>query len=154
MHSQDDVMWSRSYHKKLLSGHGLSAYKIWTTLDNWFLRYQIMKNSDCAHAHYGCLATFIIKNRQRTLVRTTVQYNTIPFKRHLYLQINTFWTLVLICIIKMTSYDLVLFIWNDCLVMMYLQTKFGRIRISGYWDIKQRVIQFVRMRTMSILRDL
>ena len=38
--------------------------------------------------------------------------------------------------------------------MMYLQTKFGRIWISGYWDIKQREIQFVRMRTMSILRDL
>ena len=38
--------------------------------------------------------------------------------------------------------------------MMYLQTKFGRIRISGYWDIEQREIQFVRMRNKSILQDL
>jgi len=38
--------------------------------------------------------------------------------------------------------------------MMYLQTKFGRIWISGYWDIEQREIQFVRMRNKSILRYL
>ena len=65
LHSQDDVIWSCSYNKKLLSSHCLSAYRIWTNLDYWLLRYQIMRISDCAHAHYGFLATFIITKLDR-----------------------------------------------------------------------------------------
>ena len=56
LHSQDGVMWSCSYYKKWSSSHALPAYKIWTNLDQWLLRYERIKNSACAHAQYGCLS--------------------------------------------------------------------------------------------------
>ena len=55
-HNEEDVIWSWCYYKKWLSNHDLSAYKIWTNLDQWLLRYETMKNSDCAHAHFECLS--------------------------------------------------------------------------------------------------
>ena len=59
LHNQDDVIWSWSYYEKWLPIHDLSAYKIWTNLDKWLLRYETKRNSHCAHAHYECLAKLI-----------------------------------------------------------------------------------------------
>ena len=60
LHNQDDVKWSWSYYKKWLFFLDLSAHKIWTNLDKWLLRYETKKNSACAHAHYECLAKFMM----------------------------------------------------------------------------------------------
>ena len=67
------------------------------------------------------------------------------------LALESIWILALIYIMKMTSYDIELIIRNDCLVMIYLHTKFRRNWTSGCWDMKQRKITVVRMRTMSVL---
>ena len=53
-----------------------------------------------------------------------------------YLKVLKVWISDIICIVKMTSYDLVLIIRNYCLVIVYLHTEFGRIWTIGYWDIK------------------
>ena len=71
----------------------------------------------------------------------------------LKLALEYIWILALICIIKMTSYDIGLIIRNDRLVMIYLHTKFGRIWTNGCWVMKQRKMPVVRMRTVSVLWD-
>ena len=58
LHSQDDVIWYWTYYKKWSSNHNLSAYEIWTNLDQWLLRYETKKNACCAHAHCECLVRF------------------------------------------------------------------------------------------------
>ena len=56
------------------------------------------------------------------------------------LTLESIWNLALICIMKMTSYDLGFIIRNDSLVISYLHKKFGRIWTCGCWDMKQREI--------------
>ena len=77
-----------------------------------------------------------------TWVWIKVNHDTIPFKRHLHLQINTLklWIIDLICIVKMTSYDLGLILRNDSLIINYLHRKFGRIWTSACWDTEQREV--------------
>ena len=58
LHNEDDVIWYWTYYKKWSSNHNLSAYEIWTNLDQWLLRYETKKNACCAHAHCECLVRF------------------------------------------------------------------------------------------------
>ena len=140
LHSHDDVIWYWSYNKKWSPSHDLFAHKIWTKLDQWLLSYETNKNVCCAHAHCECLVRFTtgyldrVHGYQQKSSMTLYLLNVI-FTFKLTLKGLNFGPNLHI---KMTSHDLVLFIRNDCLVMMYLQTKFRRIRISGYWNIKQR----------------
>ena len=47
-------------------------------------------------------------------------------------------SLTFICITKMASYQLDVFMWFDRLVTLHMHTKFRFNRTSGFWDAKQR----------------
>ena len=47
--------------------------------------------------------------------------------------------LTFICITKMASYQLDVFMWFDCLVTLHMHTKFGQFMMNGYEDMNDHV---------------
>ena len=52
---------------------------------------------------------------------------------------NEIWPLTFICITKMASYQLDVFMWFDCLVTLHMHTKFGQFMMIGYEDMNDHV---------------
>ena len=50
------------------------------------------------------------------------------------------WPLTFICITKMASYEVDVFMWFDRLVTLHTHTKFRLNWTNGFWDTKQRKI--------------
>ena len=52
---------------------------------------------------------------------------------------NEIWPLTFICITKMASYQLDVFMWFDWLVTLHMHTKFGQFMMIGYEDMNDHV---------------
>ena len=129
--------------------------KLELNLSLWQVRWYAIRDTQkliLRTINYTQLTLKLSANKIGTHLDKWMRYKA---KENIYtvkLALEYIWILALICIIKMTSYDIGL-IRNDRLVMIYLHTQFGRNWTNGCWVMKQRKMPVVRMRTVSVLWD-
>ena len=136
--------------------HDLSQYKIWTNLDKWLLIeiWNKKKFRLCACALWVSCEVYDDIFRQSIWIWTKANHDTMPFKRRLHLQIIT---------LKDFNFGPYLHNQDDVIWSWPYYKKWVcrpthdlsqyKIWTSGCWDMKQREIPIVRMRTMSVLRS-
>ena len=139
-----------------LTKSGRKKEELELNLSLWQVRWYAIRDTQkliLRTINYTQLTLKLSANKIGTHLDKWMRYKA---KENIYtvkLALEYIWILALICIIKMTSYDIGLIIRHDRLVMIYLHTKFGRIWTNGCWVMKQRKMPVVRMRTVGVLWD-